>query len=106
MYGERQMASSEYTRGEMDIDSQSKMYGGFIKASAWGSLILLISVGYMVFTLSLGMNWMIALVLSAGAGIAIGMFMGMGGAWIATVVALAGLAIFVQLLIFLFGLAF
>jgi hypothetical protein len=34
------------------------------------------------------------------------MFMGMGGAWIATVVALAGLAIFVQLLIFLFGLAF
>ena len=44
--------------------------------------------------------------IAIGAGIAIGMIMGMGGAWIATVVALAGLAIFIQLLIFLIGLAF
>lgn len=97
------MASSEYTHGEMKIDAQSKMYSGFMKASAWGSVILLISVGYMVFTLSMGMNWLVSLVLCAGAGIAIGAIMGMGGAWIATVVALAGLAIFVQLLIFLFS---
>lgn len=99
------MASSEYTRGEMQIDEQSKMYSGFMKAGAWGSLILLISVGYMVFTLSMGMNWLVALILCAGAGIAIGVGMGMGGAWIATVVALAGLALFIQLLIFLIGLA-
>ncbi|WP_300391755.1 aa3-type cytochrome c oxidase subunit IV [Henriciella sp.] len=97
------MASNEYTHGEMQIDSQSKMYSGFMKASAWGSLILLIAVGYMVFTLSVGMNWLVSLILCAGAGIAIGMIMGMGGAWIATVVALAGLAIFIQLLVFLFG---
>lgn len=98
------MASSEYTHGEMKIDAQSKMYDGFMKASAWGALILLISVGYMVFSLSMGINWLVSLVLCAGAGIAIGMIMGMGGAWIATVVALAGLAIFIQLLIFLIGL--
>ena len=96
------MASREYTHGEMDINAQSSMYNGFLKASTWGGLLLLISVGYMVFTLSLGMNWLISLVLCAGAGIAVGVGMGMGGAWIATVVAMAGLAIFLQILIALF----
>ena len=74
----------------------------YMKASTWGGLILLLSVGYMVFTLSIGMNWLVSLVLCAGAGIAIGVGMGMGGAWIATVVALAGAAIFIQILIALF----
>lgn len=96
------MASGEYTHGEMKIEAQSKMYGTFMKAGAWGSLILLISVGYMVFTLSMGMNWLVSLILCAGAGIAIGLGMGFGGAWIATVVALAGLALVIQLLIVLF----
>ena len=99
------MASNEYTHGEMNIESQSKMYRGFMKASMWGSIILLLSVGYMVFTLSLGMNWLVSLVLMAGAGIAIGLGMGLGGAWIATIIALAGLAIIIQLMIFLVSLA-
>ncbi len=97
------MASGEYTRGEMKIDAQSGMYSGFMKASAWGCLILLIAVGYMVFTLSIGLNWLVSLIICAGAGLAIGVFMGFGGAWIATVIALAGLALIVQLLIALFS---
>ena len=99
------MASSEYTRGEMEIEAQSKMYSGFMKASMWGALILLLAVGYMVFTLSVGMNWLVALILCAGAGIAIGVGMSLGGAWIATVIGLAGLAMVVQLLITLFSMA-
>ncbi|HIG22383.1 MAG TPA: aa3-type cytochrome c oxidase subunit IV [Henriciella marina] len=99
------MASSEYTRGEMEIEAQSKMYSGFMKASMWGALILLLAVGYMVFTLSVGMNWLVALILCAGAGIAIGVGMSLGGAWIATVIGLAGLALVVQLLITLFSMA-
>lgn len=96
------MAESNYTHGEMNVEAQSGMYSGFMKASAWGSLILLVSVGYMVFTLSMGMNWLVALVLCAGAGLAIGVGMGFGGAWIATIVGLAALALFIQLLIGLF----
>ena len=99
------MASSEYTRGEMEIEAQSKMYSGFMKASMWGALILLLAVGYMVFTLSVGMNWLVALILCAGAGIAIGVGMSLGGAWIATVIGLAGLALVIQLLITLFSMA-
>ena len=97
------MASSDYTRGEMNIEAQSKMYSGMMRASAWGSLILLISIGYMVFTLSIGMNWLVSLILMAGAGLAIGVGLGFGGAWIATIVALSGLALFIQLLVALFS---
>ena len=96
------MASSEYVHGEMEVDAQEKMYSSFMKAGMWGSLILLISVGYMVFTLALGMNWLVALILCAGAGLVIGVGMGFGGAWIATVVGLAGLALVIQILIMLF----
>ena len=31
------MAESNYPHGEMKIDAQSKMYSGFMKASAWGA---------------------------------------------------------------------
>lgn len=97
------MAESNYTHGDMKIDAQRSMYSSFMRAGAWGSVILLVALAYMTFTLSIGMNWLVALILSAGAGIAIGMFMGFGGAWIATIVALAGLALFIQLLITLFS---
>ena len=42
----------------------------------------------------------------AGAGLAIGVGMGFGGAWIATVIGLAGLALVIQLLVTLFSMAF
>ena len=93
------MASGEYTHGEMNIESQTNMWSAFTKASMWGSILLLISVGYMVFTLSVGLNWLASLIICAGAGIAIGIGMGFGGAWIATIIALSALALFVQLLV-------
>jgi hypothetical protein len=100
------MASSDYTRGEMNVDAQEGMYNGFMKAGAWGAILTLLMVGYATFILSIGMPWLVALVLCAGAGIVIGLGMGFGGAWIATIVAMSGLALFIQLLVGLFSLAF
>lgn len=99
------MAAGDYTRGEMNIDAQKSMYVGTMKAGAWGAIITLLMLAYATFTLSMGMPWIVALVLCAGAGVVIGLGMGFGGAWVATVVALSGLALFVQLLIMLFQLA-
>ena len=97
------MASEEYVRGEMQIDPQKNMYDGFMRAGMWGAVILMMAVGHSVLVLSIDMNWMISLVLTAGAGLAVGLFMGFGTAWIATVVVLAGLGVFVQLLVMLFA---
>jgi len=97
------MASSDYTRGEMEIEAQENMYVGTMKAGAWGAIITLLIVGYSTFTLSIGMNWLVALAVCAGSGIAIGLGMGFGGAWVATMIALSGLAVFVQVLIMVFS---
>ena len=99
------MASSDYTRGEMNVDAQKSMYEGTMRAGAWGALITLLMIGYATFTLSMGMNWLIALVICAGGGVVIGLGMGWGGAWVATMIGLSGLAVFVQWLITLFKFA-
>ena len=96
------MAASDYTRGEMNIDAQKSMYVGTMKAGAWGAIITLLGLAYATFTLSMGMPWLVALVICAGAGVVIGLGMGFGGAWVATIVGLSGLALFIQLLIEVF----
>ncbi|MEO0607571.1 MAG: aa3-type cytochrome c oxidase subunit IV [Pseudomonadota bacterium] len=99
------MAASDYTRGEMNIEAQKSMFDGTMKAGAWGAIITILMLAYATFTLSMGMPWIVALVICAGAGVVIGLGMGFGGAWVATIVALSGLALFVQLLIVLFQMA-
>ena len=95
------MAPSDYTRGEMDISDQSSTWKGFMAATLWGSAITCLILAYVTFTLALGMNWMVALVVCAGAGLIGGLLMGMGGAWIATVIGLSALAVIVQITIFI-----
>jgi len=93
------MASADYSRGEMDIAEQTRTWDGFIRASVWGSAIITLVIGYATLAIPLGLNWMVALVLCAGAGVIGGLMMNMGGAWIATVVGLSGLAVVIQLII-------
>lgn len=98
------MAANDYTRGSMEIEAQTKMFGGVMKAGAWGAIITLLMLAYATFTLSMGMPWLVALAICAGAGIVIGLGMGFGGVWVASMIALSGLAIFIQILIGLFSL--
>ena len=75
------MAAGEYTRGEMNIDAQKGMYEGTMKAGTWGAIITLLGLAYATFILSMGMPWMVALVVCAGAGIVMGLGLGFGGAY-------------------------
>ena len=93
------MATSDYTHGEMNIDSQASTYASFMRAGMWGAIIILLMLAYATFTLSIGMHWLVALSICAGSGIALGLFMGLGGAWVATIIGLAGLALFIQVLV-------
>lgn len=93
------MASADFTRGQMDIREQQRTWSGFLRGSLWGSLILMLVLAYLTFTLAIGLNWFISLVIVAGLGLVAGVALGMGGAWIATVVALSALAVFVQAVI-------
>jgi len=95
--------ASEYTRGSMDITDQKSTWSGFMTASVWGSAITMMVVTYITLTLAIDMNWMVALVLCAGAGIVGGLFMGMGGAWLGAVVGMVVLAVIVQIIITVFA---
>ena len=98
------MASGEYTHGDMDITDQTATWDGFITGSVWGGMMIILSVGYAVLAVAIGLNWMVSLGLMAIVGFGAGFLLNMGGRWMATVVLLIGLALIVQLFIGLFGL--
>ena len=97
------MAASDYHHGDMDITDQKATWDGFITGSVWGSLLIILSVGYATLALAIGINWIISLGLMAFVGIAAGLLLNLGGRWMATVVLLIVLALIVQAFIWLFG---
>ena len=97
------MATADYTHGDMDVTEQENTWSAFIKGSMWGGAIIMMVVAYATFTLTMGMPWLVALVLVAGAAIVGGLAMNMGGAWVASVVGLAALAVLVQIIIGIVG---
>ncbi len=98
------MAESDYMHGSMEISEQTRTWSGFITATLWGSFIIVLLVSYSTLTVAMGMHWMIALGLCAAMGLAGGAFLGMGGAWVATVLGLGALAVVIQVIITLFSL--
>lgn len=91
--------ATEYTHGEMNVSEQENTWSGFLKASMWFGIITMMIVAYATFTLTMGMPWIVALVLVAGSAIVGGLAMDMGGAWVASVIGLAALAVVVQIAI-------
>jgi hypothetical protein len=97
------MASQEYHRGEMDIHDQKSTWDGFITGSTWGSLITIMIVGHATLAIAIGLPWAVSLGLMAILGFGAGLFMNLGGRWMATVVVMIVLALIVQAFIWLFG---
>ena len=97
------MASQEYHRGEMDIHAQKATWDGFMAGSVWGSLIIIMTVGYATLAIAIGLPWLVSLGLMAILGFGAGVLMNLGGRWMATVVVLIVLALIVQAFIWLFN---
>ncbi len=97
------MAGQEHQRGNMDIRDQKNTWSGFLTGSVWGSLIILLIVGYSVLSLAIGLHWSISLGLMAAVGIIAGLALNLGGRWMAAVVVMAVLALIVQAVIMIFG---
>lgn len=94
--------SDNYVRGEMDVTVQESTWNGFMKVSLWTSFLLVLILGYAIFTLTaMQVNWMVALGLFTIVGIVGGLLMKMGNAWIVTVIGMAIFAVFLQIIIML-----
>jgi hypothetical protein len=92
-----------HTDAYMDMASRRAGWRGFGVLTMWMSLLILLVVGYAVFTITMHVPWIGAMIGFAVFGILAGMLMNMGGAWIATVIGLCVLGLFVQVLIWLGG---
>lgn len=90
-----------HTEAYMDMASRRGMWIGFGSLTAWGSMLVILTVGYATFTITMGVPWIGAMIGLAVFGIAAGLAMNMGGAWIATVIGLCVLGVFLEILIWL-----
>lgn len=97
------MAASEYHHGDMDIHAQKATWDGFIKGGAWGSLIIALMIGHAVLAIAIGIHWAVSLGLMAVVGFLAGLLLNLGGRWMATLVILILTGLFVQFMIWLFG---
>jgi hypothetical protein len=85
-----------HTDAYMDMAARRGMADAFGHIITWGSLLILMVVGYATFTLTMHVVWIAALIGFAVFGVLAGLVMKMGGAWQATVVGLVVLALIVQ----------
>jgi len=97
------MATSEYHHGDMDIHAQKATWDGFIKGGTWGALIIALGLGHAILAIAIGIHWAVSLGLMAILGFVAGLFLNLGGRWMATLVILILIALFVQGMIWLFG---
>lgn len=95
--------TGEYVRGQMDVKSQASTYSAFLKMTAWTSLLLTLILGYAIFTITMGVNWMVAMAIFAVVGVVGGMVMGLGGGFLLAVFGLIIVGVFVQIMISLGG---
>jgi hypothetical protein len=95
------VAPPAHTDAYMDMSARRGMWGAFGVFTLWGSMLLVLTVGYAVFVVAMGLPWIGALIGFAVFGIAAGLLMNMGGAWVATVVGLCVLAVFIEILVWL-----
>ena len=97
------MAASEYHHGDMDIHDQEATWHGFLTGGTWGALIIGLALGHAILAVAIGLHWAVSLGLMAIAGFAAGLFLNLGGRWMATLVILIITALFIQFMIWLFG---
>lgn len=95
--------TGEYVRGQMDVSSQAATYSAFMKVTAWTSLLLTLILGYAIFTLTMGIHWMVAMGIFAIVGVIGGMVMGLGGGFLLAVFGLVVLGVIVQGFVMLGG---
>lgn len=90
-----------HTDAYMDMKAKRAVWKAFGTLTTWMCLLLFVVLGYAIFTLTMHVPWIGAMLGFAVFGILAGLAMNMGGAWIATVVGLCVLGVIIQILIWL-----
>lgn len=93
--------SSNYTRGEMDVDSQSRSFGGFMGLTKYGGTAVALIVLMPTLVFAAGMAWLPALIATIVLGVIIGAVLKLKGLYY---VSLIGASVFVAIICVLLSL--
>ena len=96
---------SEYHRGEQEITDQKETYSGFLKVSAWGTLLTAMLVLHLSVAFGSPAGWWSGLGAALAVGVIGGLLMRLGGAWVAAVIAYAVIFGLAGLVKMIFGVA-
>jgi hypothetical protein len=73
--------SSNYNRGEMNVESQSKSFDGFMGLTKYGGAAIALTVIMPTLVFAVGMGWLSALVATIVLGVLIGVALKLKGIW-------------------------
>ena len=96
-------SAGDYHKGDMPIVEQKATWHFFMQATWWGSLLTAMIILASTLHFAAGMSWWVAVGAAVALGIAGGLFLNLGAAWIATVIAMMILGGVIGLLMMLAG---
>jgi len=81
--------SSNYNRGEMEINAQSGTFTGFMSGTKYGGVAIMLVVVMPVLVFALGLHWMPSLAVTVVLGILAGIGLKFKGGWYVGLIATA-----------------
>jgi hypothetical protein len=82
---------ADYERGTMDVSEQSRTFSSFMGMSVWFGGLTVLAVLFLALTFAAHVGWMVSLILTTIAGIAMGMALKLKANWYATVIGFAAI---------------
>lgn len=80
---------SDYNRGDMPIEAQSKTFSGFMVGTIYGGAFIAVVLLFPILFFGANFSWMTSLVSTLVVGILIGLALKLKGIWYATLVIMA-----------------
>ena len=81
--------SSNYVRGDMDIEEHKHTFGGFMGLTKYGGAAIVMSVLYPTLVFGTPLSWLAALITTLLVGIVVGIGLKLKGGWYAGLIATA-----------------
>ena len=78
--------NSDFNRGEMPIEAQSKTFDGFMVGTVYGGAAIGVILLFPILMFAAGFSWLPSLVATVVVGILIGIGLKLKGAWYATLI--------------------
>lgn len=94
---------ADYEHGSMNVSEQSRTFASFIGMSIWAGGLTLLTVLLLTLIFAAHVGWMVSLIITTIVGLLMGLALGRGTGWYATVIGFAAISFFSAVIASLIG---